>query len=131
MLHFNPYFLDASLLLMRAGVAIVFCYAGLSHLRNAAASARDMGMSVGFTRLLGVAEAAGGAAVGVGLLTQVAALGLVVIMLGAIYKRAFYWKLGFWGRNEDTNDGWHYDLMFLAMNLVIAATDGGRFVLRP
>ena len=28
-----------------------------------------------------------------------------------------------------SSDGWHYDLLFVAMNLVIATTGGGRFVL--
>jgi putative oxidoreductase len=32
----------------------------------------------------------------------------------------------FWG---EKSYGWHYDLMFLIMNLVILFTDGGRWVL--
>ena len=33
---------------------------------------------------------------------------------------------GFWGEHSD---GWHYDLLFVVMCLVIATTAGGRYVL--
>jgi putative oxidoreductase len=69
---------------------------------------------------------AGGLAVAVGILIQIAALGLVLIMLGAIQKKLFVWHTGFWG---DKSSGWHYELLFVTMNLVIATTGGGRFVL--
>ena len=47
-------------------------------------------------------------------------------MLGAIQKKIFLWKTGFWG---EQNSGWHYDLMLVVMNLVIVTTGGGRYVL--
>lgn len=130
MLRFNPYFLDASLLLMRLIVFLVFFSSGFAHLKRPEERAHSIGMSKGFTILLGLAEVAGALGVMVGVLTQSAALGLVLLMLGAIGKKIFAWHLGFWGK-EGANNGWHYDLMFVAMNLVIAATDGGRLVLRP
>jgi putative oxidoreductase len=83
-------------------------------------------MSKGFTIFLGVAEVAGGLGVAVGVLTQLAAFGLIVVMLGAIYKKIFAWHTGFWGEKAS---GWHYDLMFILVNLVIAFTDGGAYVL--
>ena len=61
-----------------------------------------------------------------GVLTQLAALGLILIMLGAIQKKIFVWQTGFWG---EKNSGWHYDLMLVVMNLVIMFTGGGRWVL--
>jgi putative oxidoreductase len=68
------------------------------------------------------------AALGVafGVFTQVAALGLIVVSLGAIQKKLFEWHIGFWG---DKTYGWHYDLLFLVANLVILTTGGGRFVI--
>ncbi len=83
-------------------------------------------MSPGLTRFIGIAEVAGGLGVALGVLTQFAALGLILIMFGAIQKKIFVWKTGFWGKHSD---GWHYDLLFVVMCLVIAATDGGRYVL--
>jgi putative oxidoreductase len=60
-----------------------------------------------------------------GVFTQMAALGLIVIMLGAIQKKLFVWHTGFWG---DGTYGWHYDLLFVVANLVILTTGGGRLV---
>ena len=83
-------------------------------------------MSKGFTLFLGIAELAGGLGVAAGVLTQLAAFGLILIMLGAIYMKIFAWHTGFWGEKAS---GWHYDLMFISMSLVILFTDGGRWVL--
>ena len=58
-----------------------------------------------------------------GVLTQIAALGLIGVSLGAIQKKVFVWHTGFWG---DKTYGWHYDLLFLVANLVILTTGGGR-----
>jgi putative oxidoreductase len=83
-------------------------------------------MSKAFTVFLGLAELAGALGVAVGVLTQLAAFGLILLMLGAIQKKIFIWHTGFWG---EKSDGWHYDLMMILMNLVIAFTNGGNYVL--
>jgi uncharacterized membrane protein YphA (DoxX/SURF4 family) len=84
-------------------------------------------MSKAFTALLGSAELAGAMGVAIGVLTQLAAIGLILLMLGAIQKKIFVWHTGFWGKHG--TDGWHYELMLVVMCLVIITTDGGRFVL--
>jgi putative oxidoreductase len=119
-------FTDLGLLLMRLMVALVFVTSRYSHLKDPAARAKSIGMSKPFTIFLGVAELAGGLGVAFGVLTQLAAIGLILIMLGAIEKKIFAWHTGFWG---EKSSGWHYDLMFVIMNLVIACTDGGVYVL--
>jgi putative oxidoreductase len=81
------------------------------------------------TRLLGLGEIAGGMGVAVGVLPQLAALGLILIMLGAIQKKVLVWHTGFWGKHG--TDGWHYDLLFVVTCLVVATTGGGRYVLFP
>jgi len=60
-----------------------------------------------------------------GILIQLAALGLMLVGLGAIGKKITVWKTGFWGEKAS---GWHYDLMLLTMNLVILCTAGGNLV---
>jgi putative oxidoreductase len=117
---------DEALLLMRLLVGVVFISSGWSHTKDPVARAKSIGTNPGFTRFLGIAELAGGLGVAVGVLTQVAALGLILIMLGAIQKKISVWHTGFWGKGSD---GWHYDLLFVAMCLVIATTGGGRYVL--
>lgn len=118
-------FTDFTLLLLRLMVAAVFATSGWSHVRDPRGRAESIGMSPGFTAFLGVAELASALGVAFGVLTQLAALALILIMLGAIQKKIFVWHTGFWG---EKSSGWHYDLMFVIMNLVIIATDGGGFV---
>jgi putative oxidoreductase len=118
---------DWALLVVRIVVALIFASSGWKHVQDPAGRAKSIGMSKGFTLFLGVAEIAGALGVAVGVLTQWAAIGLILIMLGAIQKKAMVWKTGFWGPNG--TDGWHYDLMLVVMNLVIFVTDGGRFTL--
>ena len=117
---------DEALLFMRLLVAIAFISSGWSHAKDPVARGKSIGMSPGFTRLLGIAELAGALGVALGVLIQLAALGLILIMLGAIQKKILVWHTGFWGKGSD---GWHYDLLFVAMSLVIATTGGGRYVL--
>jgi putative oxidoreductase len=119
-------FSDVALLLMRLLVGLVFITSGWSHATHPVERGKSIGMSPGFTRFLGIAEVAGGLGVALGVLPQLAALGLILVMLGAIQKKIFVWHTGFWGKHSD---GWHYDLLFVVMNLVIATTGGGRFVL--
>ncbi len=119
-------FTDLGLLLMRLMVGLVFVASGYSHLKDPAARAKDIGMSKTFTIFLGAAEVAGGLGVAFGVLTQLAAFGLILIMLGAIQKKIFVWHTGFWGEKAS---GWHYDLIIIVMNLVIAFTNGGGYVL--
>jgi putative oxidoreductase len=119
-------FSDVAFLLLRLLVATIFLSSGLNHLRDPVGRGASIGMSPGFTRVLGGAEVAGSLGVAVGVFAQLAALGLIAIMLGAIQKKIFVWHTGFWG---DKGYGWHYDLMLVVMNLVILTTGGGRLVL--
>ena len=119
-------FTDLNLLLLRLMVGLVFITSGYNHLKDPEARSKSIEMSKGFTIFLGIAEVAGALGVAFGVLTQLAAFGLIALMLGAISKKIFSWHTGFWGKNTY---GWHYDLMFILMNLLIAATDGGRCVL--
>jgi len=121
-------FTDLALLLLRLMVAVIFAASGFNDLRDPEARGKNIGMSPGFTIFLGSAEVAGALGVGFGVLTQLAAAGLILLMLGAIQKKMFVWHTGFWGKHG--TDGWHYDLMIVTMCLVILATNGGRYVLK-
>jgi putative oxidoreductase len=107
-------------------VGVIFITSSWSHVSKPAERAKSIGMSKGFILFLGLAELAGGLGIAFGVLTQPAAVGLILVMLGAIQKKIFVWHTGFWGEKAS---GWHYDLMLVVMNLVILATNGGRYSL--
>jgi putative oxidoreductase len=117
---------DWALMAMRLLVAAIFFTSGLSHARKPRERGASIGMSPAFTLLLGLAETAGALGVATGVLLQPAAICLILVMLGAIQKKIFVWKTGFWG---EKSSGWHYDLMLLVMNLVLLTVGGGTFVI--
>ena len=119
-------FTDLGLLLIRLMVGLVFVTSGYGHLKDPETRAKSIGLSKELTILLGIAETAGGLGVAAGVLPQLAASGLILVMLGAIQKKIFVWHTGFWG---EKSSGWHYDVMFVLMNLLIAFTGGGRYIL--
>src|ERR1700683_562888 len=109
--------------LQRLMVGVVFITSGYNHLKDPAARSKDIGMSKSFTIFLRAAEFAGSLGVISGILAQLAAIGLILLMLGAIQKKIFTWHTGFWGKSE--TNGWSYDTLLVVMNLVIATTGGG------
>jgi putative oxidoreductase len=117
---------DWALLAMRLMVAVIFFSSGLSHARKPKERGTSVGLPPGLTVVLGAAEMAGALGVATGVLIQPAAIGLILVMLGAIQKKVFVWKTGFWGEKAS---GWHYDLMLVAMNLIFVTIGGGRLVL--
>jgi putative oxidoreductase len=121
------HYVDIALLLLRLMIGLIFFTSGWTHLTNAEARSRDIGSSKAFTLFLGAAECAGALGVAFGVLTQLAAIGLILLMLGAIQKKIATWRTGFWGKHG--TDGWSYDLIMILMMLVILTTAGGNLAL--
>jgi putative oxidoreductase len=119
-------FTDLGLLLLRLMVGLVFATSGYHHLKDPEVRAKSIELPKNVTIFLGIAEVAGALGVAAGVLTQLAAFGLILIMLGAIEKKIFAWHTGFWG---EKTYGWHYEIMFILMNLIIAFTNGGSYVM--
>jgi putative oxidoreductase len=120
-------FTDVALLLLRLMVGIVFITSGYKHLTDPEARSKDIGMSKSFTIFLGAAECAGALGVISGVFAQLAAIGLILVMLGAIQKKIFTWHTGFWGKSG--TNGWSYETILIVMNLVIVTTGGGNLSL--
>jgi putative oxidoreductase len=93
---------DPGLLFLRIMAGAIFADSGYNHIKDPDARSKSLGLPKSVTIFLAVAELAGGAGIILGVLQQLAAIGLIVIMLGAIQKN---------------------------MLLVILFTDGGGFVL--
>jgi putative oxidoreductase len=120
-------FNNVALLLLRLMIGVAFITSGYRHLKDPEARSKDIGMSKSFTVFLGAAELAGGLGVISGLFAQLAAIGLILVMLGAIQKKIFTWHTGFWGKSG--TNGWSYDTMLVVMNLVVVTTGGGSLTL--
>jgi putative oxidoreductase len=118
---------DLALLLLRLVVAIEFGASGYLHLKDPVGRAKSIELSPAATVALGLAEVLASVALVTGIFIQIGALVLILLGLGAIGKKVFRWKSGFWG---EKGYGWHYDLMLLAMNLVVLCSAGGKLVLR-
>ena len=119
---------DAGLLFLRVMAALIFIDSGYLDLINPGTRATSIGESKNFTIFLGFAEVAGGAGVFLGILQQLAAIGLILLMAGAIQKKITVWKTGFWGKQ---NLGWYYETTLVSMLFVILVTDGGHYVIMP
>ena len=114
------------LLFLRVMGGVVYAGSGYNDLKDPDARSKSIGMPKALTIFLAVAEIAGGAGLILGVLQQLAAIGLILIMLGAIQKKMMVWKTGFWGKD---GLGWSYDLTLTSMLVVILLTDGGDLVL--
>jgi putative oxidoreductase len=106
---------DVGLLLLRIALGIIFIYHAMPKLKG------KMGA---FMLFIGIAEILGGIAVLCGFLTEPAAIGIAVIMLGAIYKKIFEWKTPF---SSMEKTGWEYDMILLAAALALLFTGAGNY----
>ncbi|MDO8601188.1 MAG: DoxX family protein [bacterium] len=118
LLQFN----DLGLFLLRLAVGIVFLVHGKQKLamwKMQPSEQMPSGM-LNMMRFLSLAEIAGGLALIFGVLTQLAAIGLAIIMLGAIY-----YKIKIWKKKFSEPGGWEFDLVLLTANLAILLNGGG------
>ena len=121
--HFN----DVALLVLRIGLGAVFLRHGLGKrkLWSMQPSAQLPAGMLRNLRILSIAEPAGGLGVLVGFLTQLAALGLVIVMLGALQFLITKVHRKFTG----DNGGWEFEFMLLIVALALAILGGGKFAL--
>ena len=76
------------------------------------------------TRLLSIAEPLGATAVLFGFLTRLAAVGMIIILLGAIYVSQSVYGIGF---VTPTSPGWNFPLAVLAGCLILTAFGAGKW----
>ena len=115
-------YLDYALLMMRIMVGLVFAASGLADLKDPTGRGKSIGLPKVATQFIGVAELLGASAVIAGVLIEPASVGLILIMLGAIQKKIFVWKTGFWGSD---GLGWNYELILTSILLVTLFSGGG------
>lgn len=116
-------FNDLGLFLLRLTVGIIFLIHGKQKLAmwKMPPSEQMPAGTLNLMRFLSLAEIAGGLAlIFGGVLAQLAAVGLAIIMLGAIY-----YKIKIWKKKFSEPGGWEFDLILLAANLAILLNGGG------
>lgn len=116
MQEFNSFFLSYSeigLLLLRIAIAAIFIVHGTKKLN---------GKQGGFMTFIGVCETLGAIAILFGVLTQLAALGIAIIMLGAMYKKINEWNIPFTAMDKM---GWEFDLMILGACITLLTLGAG------
>jgi putative oxidoreductase len=116
---------DLPLLLMRLVVGLVFVVAARNKLKDVAAFAKGNDLPIPVAWLTMFAEFTAGVGIGLGVLTQVAALIIMGLMAGSMFFHIVKWKSKYWA----ASGGWEYDLMLFTMASVILVTGGGDIAL--
>src|SRR3989338_7994420 len=102
--------------ILQAVVGIIFIVHGMPKLKNPGMVASVYGAPAFVGSLHGAVEIAAGLALIASQFVQIAAVVVVIVMLGAIYFKIFKWKMPF---TSQTSTGWEFDLVLLAAGLVI------------
>lgn len=113
---------DIGLLILRLAVAIIFAYHALPKLKNAKGMAQMVSMPAGMVFMLGVIEFLSSVGLVLGIYTQLAALLLAIVMIGAIYFKTAKWRVPFAAMDKT---GWEFDFILLAANVAILLSGGG------
>ncbi len=119
---------DVALLALRIALAAIFIGHGLAKraMWKMQPSEQMPKMMISIMKLLSVAEPLGGLAVLAGFLTQLAVLGLGIIMAGAMYLKIKKWKAPFLTVEKP---GWGYDFILFLVCFALYFTGAGAFAL--
>lgn len=113
---------NVGLLLLRLAIAVIFIYHALPKLKGAKMMSQAMGMPAGMIWMLGAVEFISSLGLIIGFYTQLAALLLGIIMVGAIGMKMMKWGVPFAAMDKT---GWEFDLILLAANIAIVLGGGG------
>jgi len=119
---------DVALLLLRIGLGSVFIVHG-THKQRLWKVQPSPQMPAGMLRtlrFLSIAEPAGALGVLLGFLTRFAAIGLALVMLGAIRLLITKVHRKFTGENVA---GWEFEYMLLLVAIALALLGGGKYAL--
>jgi putative oxidoreductase len=120
-------FQNAALLILRIITAAIFYVAAWYKFPFWKGVPEGMSMSASLlliTKILSIAEPLGATAILFGFLTRLAAGGLTIIMVGAIFISQFVYHIGF---VTPTSAGWNMPLAVLGGCLILIAFGAGRW----
>lgn len=115
---------DMGMFLLRVAVGVIFIVHAVPKLKNPKAMAAGMGKPnmAWFPALLGTVELLSALGLIFGVYIQLAALLLLLVMLGALYFKMFKWKVPFFASDKN---GWEFDFLLFISNLLILVSGGG------
>lgn len=113
---------NIGLLVLRLSVAAIFLYHAMPKLTNAKGMAQMVGMPAAMILMLGAVELLSSVGLVIGFYTQLAALLLGIVMVGAIGMKVMKWGAPFAAMDKT---GWEFDLILLAANIAILLGGGG------
>ncbi len=110
-----------AMLFLRIAVGSIFIAHGLAKwsMWDAVPSAQLSGGMITLMKVLSIAEPLGGAAVILGIFTQFAAIGFILVMLGALYMKIKTFGAPFVG-------GWELEFLVLAASILLAVKGCGK-----
>ncbi|MFA7216562.1 MAG: DoxX family protein [Candidatus Paceibacterota bacterium] len=119
-------YIDYGLIFLRLAIGASFLVHGIQKLRmwKMRPDEQISKSMININRLLSIVEPLGAIALMIGFLTQYAALGLMIIMLGAIYI-----KIKVWRKKFSEKGGWEMDLIILAGLSVLFLVGAGYYSL--
>ena len=120
------HFSDWGLLALRLGIGTVFLAHGSQKraMWSTQPSAQMPAGLLSLLKVLSIAEPLGGLATLVGLLTQAAAAGFILVMLGAIRLKVQQLHKGFTGEG-----GWEFEFLLLVGAIALLFLGAGKFAL--
>ncbi|PIP61658.1 hypothetical protein COW99_02885 [Candidatus Roizmanbacteria bacterium CG22_combo_CG10-13_8_21_14_all_38_20] len=113
---------DIGLFLLRIAVAIIFLYHSLPKLSKSKEMPKMMGMPAGMIFILGMIEAVASLGLVFGVYTQLSALILAIVMVGATGMKIMKWGVPFAAMDKT---GWEFDFILFFASLVILFSGGG------
>ena len=110
------------LLALRVFLGIIFIYHGMPKLMMSGKMAKGMGWSSGSIVLLGLVELLAGLSVILGFYTEISALLIIIVMLGALFHKMFKWNIPFSAMDKM---GWEFDLILLGAAIALLLIGAG------
>ena len=117
--------LDISLLLIRIILSIVFIIGAKNKLSKIKKFAKSNGLPIPIATFVAIGELLGGIGLAFGILSQLAATGIMLLMLNTMTIHIFKWHSPYWA----SKGGWEYDLTLFALTSVILILGAGQFSL--
>lgn len=115
---------DLALFLLRLAIAVVYLAHGPSKFTDTANKAKGMGIPTNLLFAVALLETFGAVAMILGAFTQLASLGIIAIMIGAIYM-----KTQKWGKKFTGDSGWELDFILIASALTILLAGAGAYTI--